>query len=288
MDPDPKGALSSSMLLKAGILTLSFTAIYFYRTGHRHGYHLPLPEKKKEPVVAKTVIKKAVKKKRKTIYLSFDDGPDRGTKNVMAILKEEEVPATLFLIGEHVYGSREQMAIYDSILHCSWIERANHSYSHAFENRYNRFYAEPAEAIGDFEKCADSLGFTNRLIRLPGRNTWRTENITSTDIKSSSNTADSLRAAGFTAIGWDLEWHYNNEQRLVQTDSEMLRQVDSAFARNRMKTKNNLVLLAHDRTFTKSDDSARLHRFISALKQKDEFDFEILSNYPAIADSLKN
>ena len=57
---------------------------------------------KKDTATNVVAIKTPVKKKKKTIYLTFDDGPDRGTKIVYNILKEQEIPATMFLICEHV------------------------------------------------------------------------------------------------------------------------------------------------------------------------------------------
>ena len=45
----------------------------------------------------------------------------------MDIVEEEQVPVTLFVIGEHVYGSRYQLALYDSVSQNSLFEIANHS-----------------------------------------------------------------------------------------------------------------------------------------------------------------
>ena len=286
MDPDSGGYFNCSMLIKASVLTVSFTAITFYRE-ETSFIPLKMPASKKNVVAEKIAVKQPARKKRKTIYLTFDDGPDKGSKNVMAILKEEHVPATLFIIGENIYGSRLQEALYDSARGCSLFEIANHSYTHAFENRYNQFYNEPDSAVHDFKRCADSLNLSTHIIRTPGRNIWRTLHISSTDLKASAATGDSLYNNGFQAIGWDEEWHFDKTQRLVQTDSEMVSMIDSAFAHNRTKTKDQLVLLAHDCTFLTSDDSARLHRFIAALKKKNEYDFETLSQYPGLTkDSL--
>jgi peptidoglycan/xylan/chitin deacetylase (PgdA/CDA1 family) len=286
MDPDSGSYFNCSMLLKASVLTVSFTAIYFYRHENRLVSFRASPAKK-DILAAESVVKPATKPQRihlhkKTIYLTFDDGPGRGSKNVMAILEEEQVPATLFIIGENIYGSRTQEALYDSAKQNDLFEIANHSYTHAFENHYDRFYDEPDSAVHDFERCADSLNLSTHIVRTPGRNIWRTENISSTDLKASTATGDSLYKKGFDAIGWDAEWHFDKDQRLVQTDSEMVSMIDSAFAHNRTRTKDNLVLLAHDRTFFKSDDSASLHRFISALKKKNEYDFETVSQYPGL------
>jgi peptidoglycan-N-acetylglucosamine deacetylase len=286
MDAGPEGYFNSSMLFKATILTISFTSIYFYRQ-EKSFFTMGNPIAKKDTLAKVANTKPAAKKKKKTIYLTFDDGPCKGSKTVFSILKHEQIPATLFIIGEHVYGSREQLAIYDSLKQNSLIEIANHSYTHAFDNKFYKFYSEPDSATKDFIRCADSLHFTSNIIRTPGRNIWRTESINSTDLKPSSAAGDSLQSHGFTAIGWDVEWHFNDTQRLVENDSDMIEKIDSVFARNETKTKNHLVLLSHDRTFANPEDSAKLHRFIAALKVKDEYDFELVSEYPGLTkDSI--
>jgi peptidoglycan-N-acetylglucosamine deacetylase len=281
MDADPEGYFNSSMLFKATILTISFTSFYFYRQGQTF-FRMDKTIAKNDTLAKVDNSKPAAKKKKKTIYLTFDDGPCRGSKTVLSILKQEQIPATLFIIGEHVYGSKEQLAIYDSLKESSLIEIANHSYTHAFENRFYKFYNSPDSATQDFKRCADSLQFTSNIIRTPGRNIWRTESLNSTDLKTSAATADSLQSNGFIILGWDIEWHFNNTQRLVENDTEMVRNIDSAFARNENKTNNHLVLLTHDRTFARPEDSAKLHRFIAALKVKNEYDFEMVSEYPGL------
>ncbi len=200
----------------------------------------------------------------------------------MRIMEEEQIPATLFIIGEHVYGSRLQLSLYDSVSTNSLFEIANHSYTHAFENNFNVFYKFSDSAVKDFERCADSLHLTSNIIRTPGRNIWRTDSISCTDIKTSVATADSLYKNGFKAMGWDLEWHFNSQQRLVQSTDEMLNEIDSAFAKNKTKTCDHLVLLAHDQIYIRPDDSASLHNFIIQLKKKDEYNFETVSRYPGI------
>ncbi|CAN5788335.1 polysaccharide deacetylase family protein [soil metagenome] len=283
MDPDPGGYFNSSTIFKTSLLTIAFSSFYFYRT-EKHFTFFKIPISKPDTVasIAKKQ-QKPLKRKKKTIYLTFDDGPNKGTRNLMRIVQQEKVHVSLFVIGEHVYGSRYQSAIYDSVSSDELFEIANHSYTHAFENKFDKFYAVPDSAVKDFIRCADSLHLTTNIVRTPGRNIWRTDSISSTDLKNSVAAADSLQNKGFKAMGWDLEWHFNGQQRLVQTMQEMLNEVDSAFAHNRTKTTDHLVLLAHDQVYANSDDSASLQNFIIQLKNKDEYNFETVSEYPGIA-----
>jgi hypothetical protein len=63
----------------------------------------------------------------------------------------------------------------------------------------------------------------------------------------------------------------------------MLNEIDSAFAKNKTKTTDHLVLLAHDLIYLGPDDSASLHNFIIQLKKKDEYNFETVSKYPGMS-----
>ena len=140
----------------------------------------------------------------------------------------------------------------------------------------------PDVAVKDFKRCADSLHLTNQIVRTPGRNIWRTYTLTSTDIKKSTAAADSLQRAGFIAIGWDLEWRYDDQLNLKNTDDEMLRQMDSLFANGKTKTPDHLVLLAHDQVYADTADSVSLRTFIKKLKLADAYEFEVVSKYPGV------
>jgi len=280
MDAGPGGYFSSSTLFKTSLLTIAFSTFYIYETKKRATIFKPVSVKADTAVTVK--LAPVMVKKKKTIYLTFDDGPNKGTRKVMDILDAEKIPATVFIIGEHVYGSKEQRIIFDSLITNKLFEIANHSYSHAFENKYRQFYDQPDSMVKDFARCADSLQLTTNIVRTPGRNVWRTSTVNSTDIKTTTAAADSLQRNGFKAIGWDLEWHFTNDQKLVQSDTLLLQQIDSLFAKNKTKTPNSLVLLAHDRTFLSPADSSALHRLIIALKKRDEYNFETVSQYPGL------
>lgn len=280
MDPDSEVEQATSSILKTTFITVVFSACNYYKTET----HVPsVSSRPTLPQPAHKVVEAPPpKKKKKTIYLTFDDGPNKGTRKMMHIVEEEQVPVTLFIIGQHVYGSREQTATFDSLISNQYFEIANHSYTHAFENKFAKFYNVPDSALKDFIRCADSLHLTANIIRTPGRNIWRTANISCTDISKSKPAADSLYTKGFTEVGWDLEWHFNDTLGLKNTSDEMLQQVDSMFANNKTKTPLHLVLLAHDQVYEDAADSGQLHQFIIKLKQKDEYNFETVSKYPGL------
>jgi len=272
---------AASQLLKTTFMTVVFSACQNLKT-ETTVTAAAIDFSKPDTTVAIVKLTDAPKKKKKTIYLTFDDGPNKGTKNMMHIVQEEEVPVTLFVVGEHVYGSKEQTAIFDSLVNCRLFEIANHSFTHAFNNKYVKFYQVPDSALKDFKRCADSLNLTANIIRTPGRNIWRTEMIRSTDLKSTIAAADSLFANGFIEVGWDLEWHYDNKLKLKNNSDEMMIQVDSMFTNAKTKTLDHLVLLAHDQVYDDSCDSTELRQFIIKLKAKNEYNFEQVSRYPGL------
>jgi peptidoglycan-N-acetylglucosamine deacetylase len=232
---------------------------------------------------------KPVKKKKK-IYLTFDDGPNKGTKNVLDIVQQENIPATFFIVGEHVFASREQAMTWDSLLAAKNIEICNHSYTHALHNRFEKFYQNPDTVVKDMEMTKEKLLPENNIVRAPGRNSWRIDSLHYTDIKKSKAAIDSLQAAGFIVMGWDLEWHYDPKTFTVKNSAEeLLNQVDSVFFHNKTKFADNLVLLAHDQVYVKSADSTQLREFVKKLKLKDDYELLLVSSYPAIRpDSVRS
>lgn len=282
MDSDAEAEQAALKILQTTVLSVFISACHYHQPEIKTNQSSSNNIFTSPDTTAKVVKRDAPKKKKKkTIYLTFDDGPNKGSKKVMHIAEEEQVPITMFIIGEQVYGSSEQSITYDSLQNCSYVELANHSYSHA-ALKYQKFYTNPDEVVKDFERCEDSLQLSNKIVRTPGRNIWRTANINCTDIKKSTDAADSLQQSGFIAVGWDLEWHYNNSLELEATEDAMLQQVDSMFAHNKTKTQDHLVLLAHDQVYADACDSASLHLFIQKLKKLDEYDFEVISEYPAL------
>ena len=260
------------------------------------------PEKKKENIKTVTpvnapksrtlTVKPPVKNNKKKIYLTFDDGPNKGTPNVMSVVREENVPATFFIVGQHVFGSKEQHDTWDSLLTMQQVALCNHSYTHAWQNHFQKFFNHPDSVVKDFIRTQDSLHFKNRIVRAPGRNCWRMDNVNFTDIKKSKRAIDALEKNGFIVIGWDLEWHFDSLAfRMKYKADKVLYQIDSVFKKGKTKTPNNLVLLAHDQLFESESGLAELKKLIQKLKQNEDYELLLVTDYPnikkAVADSLK-
>jgi peptidoglycan-N-acetylglucosamine deacetylase len=260
------------------LLLVLITATKTTREGKLNHHHNNVPNDPQK----ETVRASPPKKKKKKIYLTFDDGPNRGTRKVLNIAQQEQVPVTFFIVGEHVFASTSQHATWDSLTIADSIELCNHSYTHA-HNRYERFYKQPDSVVNDFRRCHDSLQLENTIVRTPGRNIWRVDTLTFTDLKKSAAAADSLQQAGFTIMGWDLEWHYDHKTFTLKNRSEdIMQEIDSLFAHNKTKMPEHLVVLAHDQVYDDADDSCELHELIKRLKSREEYELVVASKYPGV------
>ena len=282
MDPDAEVERTTSKILKALLISFVFAACENKSTET----NTSTTADSSMPAAKDSLVTSVDTSSRhsKTIYLTFDDGPNRGSSHVLAVANEEKIPITMFLIGLHLNGSPGQAMTYSHITQSPFVEVENHSYTHA-HNKFDNFYKHADVVYDDFIRSADSLHLSSKIIRTPGRNIWRTPNISFTDVKKTAAVADTLQQKGFTAIGWDVEWRFDNHLHLYKTDDQLIEQINNLFAKKEMKTPNHLVLLAHDQTFTDSTNFASLRRFVQKLKNTGEYNFEVISHYPGLKNN---
>ncbi|MDM1555330.1 polysaccharide deacetylase family protein [Chryseobacterium indologenes] len=222
---------------------------------------------------------------KRVIYLTFDDGPNQGTENLLKILGKRNVCATAFLVGRHAYGSTKQKNDFKLLKDNPLIELANHSFTHA-HNKYSDFYKSADAVVRDFDIAKDSLKLHDKIARTPGRNIWRLNTINVTDIKSSTAAADGLKRAGYKVIGWDLEWRPTHKMTLKGSHEAMLKKVDSIFLNDLEKTSRHLVFLTHDQYLRDTDSINELDLFIEKLQKSNKFVFRKISQYPKINEIL--
>ncbi len=222
---------------------------------------------------------------KRVIYLTFDDGPNNGTENLLKVLHKRNVCATAFLVGQHAVGSQKQKENLQLLRKDQLIELANHSYTHA-HNKYTGFYKNPTLVVQDFDNAKQTLKLQTNIARTPGRNIWRLNNVTSTDIKTSSEAANSLKKAGYKIVGWDLEWKPSHKMELKDNHQAMLKKVDSIFYNDLEKTSRHLVFLTHDQYLTDAYSINELDLFIEKLQKSNRFVFRKISQYPKINEVL--
>ncbi len=101
----------------------------------------------------------------KTMYLTFDDGPSvENTRKVLKILRERDIKATFFLVGENVRQHPEVARQIVAEGHTIGIHCDNHD--------YDALYASVDSYVADFEKARQTVyevtGVETNLFRFPG------------------------------------------------------------------------------------------------------------------------
>jgi peptidoglycan/xylan/chitin deacetylase (PgdA/CDA1 family) len=222
----------------------------------------------------------------RAIYLTFDDGPLPGTENVLEVLFEENIPATMFMVGQHVETQKGGRVLLDEARSLPVVAVGNHSYSHA-NNRYRNFYSDSAGVVADLVRANGVLGLTMpATARLPGRNVFRLKHTTSEDISLDVREwgrewldFELVQDAGFDLYGWDHEWIHASDGKPVQSVDNLTREIDSLFAYNHFVRPGKMILLMHDEMFQdKFDGKQNLQTFIRKLKQRG-YAFAALSTY---------
>jgi len=108
---------------------------------------------------------KITKHKKKIIYLTFDDGPSyKVTNKVLDILKENEIQATFFLIGDQIKDKEDVVKrIY---------EEGNGIGLHTYTHNFNKIYSDEDKFIQEMIICRrainETIGVSPNIIRFPG------------------------------------------------------------------------------------------------------------------------
>lgn len=220
---------------------------------------------------------------KRYIYITLDDGPQPGTMNCYHTLKNLNVKASFFMIGVQGMEGKSRLKV-DSIRNAyPEFILCNHTYTHAYFNKYKMFYGKPDSALLDLERAQDSLRAPLKIFRTPANNSWaineryRTPKLTNAFCKA----ADSI---GYKGVGWDVEWRFKGAASIpVQSADEMLREVDEVTKNHEDFTRNHIVILAHDRMFTQQRYVDSLTKFIALLKQDPHNVFETIDHYPGVA-----
>lgn len=144
----------------AGVLVI-LLCISFYQQEKQKG----LQQDVQSLFVKETMVSTGVSKEEKRkVYLTFDDGPSRYTEEILAILEEEGVKATFFVIGHEgeVYAKR-----YREI-----VEQGHTLAMHAYNHDYNKIYRSIDAFSNDLNKIQNLLeettGVKATIYRFPG------------------------------------------------------------------------------------------------------------------------
>jgi len=225
----------------------------------------------------------------KIMYLTFDDGPLPGSANVISVLQEESVPATMFMVGEHINKSPSHKRVYQHAINAPFILVANHTYCHA-NGQYRHFYNSKKRVLDDVNHmdallAKDDLMHDRCYMRLAGRNVFRLPDMSRDDLAiperyGEKSSYDALYEAGFFIYGWDLQWEYDGKSGLVrQSPKNLVKKIEKIYKKKKTIRANKFILLMHDFSFkTKLDGKKTLSKLIQILRQKG-WRFETLETY---------
>lgn len=216
----------------------------------------------------------------KIVYITIDDGPISGTKNLVKIADQLQVLFTMLLVGHQVETSKEHQAWLELARKSKWIELGNHSYWHAHD-RYHYSYEHPSAMVADIQRNETFLQLSEKIVRLPGRNVWSVGGRTRYDLEDAKATADMLTKDGYAIFGWDCEWSHDSATgEPIQSVEEMVSIVEHQ--REHAFTKGHVVLLTHDEMFQTKPEDIKLVELVNALRKKG-YQFRMLSQYPQSA-----
>ncbi|GIP19853.1 polysaccharide deacetylase family protein [Paenibacillus sp. J22TS3] len=181
--------------------------------------------------------------KTKVVYLTFDDGPNEYTEQILNILKENEIHATFFMIGTQL---RDNQSSIERLL-----KEGHYAGLHSMSHNYNKLYKNGGSShfIDEFKQEQALLykltGFKATLIRAPYGSAPQIGYNFRTDIAH----------AGFKMWDWTVDsqdWSYTGKpDKVVQ---QVKRQIH----------RKQEIILMHE----KKQTVQALPRIIAYLKQK--------------------
>lgn len=169
----------------------------------------------------------------KTMYLTFDDGPFReNTLQVLKVLRERQIKATFFLIGEYVEKNPD--------IARRIVEEGHAVGIHCYRHDYRTLYASVDSYLADFEKARQIIyevtGVKTRMFRFPGGSVNDFNEATRDDI------IQAMTERGY--IYYD--WNASLEDAVGDPDSQEM----IANAVNTAMGRQKVILLAHDVVYT--------------------------------------
>ncbi|MEJ6951892.1 polysaccharide deacetylase family protein [Natronospora cellulosivora (SeqCode)] len=145
----------------------------------------------------------------KSIALTFDDGPDEiNTSRALDILKENNIKATFFLLGERIEEFPElTKRIYDE-----GHEIANHSWSHPRFDQLEARYILEEELLPTSKIVEEKTGFFPKIVRPPFGSI-------------NDDTIELLKDDNWKVVNWSIDsfdWHISeNSPAEIEKDRKL-------------------------------------------------------------------
>ncbi len=165
----------------------------------------------------------------KTMYLTFDDGPsEENTNRVLDILKEKNIKATFFVVGENVRKHPDVARRIVNEGHTIGIHCNNHE--------YEEIYGSVDSYVADFEEAYNAVyevtGVEVKLFRFPGGS------INAYNKKVYKDIIEEMTERGYIYF----DWNASLEDAVSKSTPETL--IENA--KNSTLGRKKVVMLAHD------------------------------------------
>lgn len=166
---------------------------------------------------------------RQKVYLTFDDGPSENTIKILDILKEKNVKATFFVIGQEDEASKE---VYRRIVKDGHT-LGMHSYTHKYSILYDSLesFSEDLNHLRTY--LAEVTGVEPEIMRFPGGSSNQVSNT------EMSEFIRYLNEQGITYYDWNIASGDATSQ--AYTPDELIRNV-----MNDIMDKGTSIVLMHD------------------------------------------
>lgn len=210
-----------------------------------------------DPAKVQEIIKTGKNEGKKVAYLTFDDGPSvANTTKILDTLKEKDVKATFFIMGQEITSSKDADVIKREVAEGHAI--ANHTFSHNYKKLYPKRVVDVNTFMEDVDKANNKLkevlgdDFHTNVVRMPGGHmSWH-----GTDKLDKVFAEKQYYYIDWNAVNGDAEGKAN------KTPAELFE-----YFKNSSGDKEALVVLMHD-TQGKKHTVEALPEIIDYLKNK--------------------
>ena len=186
----------------------------------------------------------------KTAYLTFDDGPSGNTDIILQTLQEENVKATLFLVGTDDAGNLARMRRIVQEGHTIGM----HSYSHSYKKIYASVEAFLKDMYQVFNLIKDTTGVTPTCFRFPGGSINSFNKAVYKDIR-----AEMIRR-GFVPYDWNVS---SGDASTTKYTPEQL----TGHVLNGIGSKGRIIVLMHDSS-SKENTAQAVRQIIIGIREK--------------------
>ena len=152
-------------IMQTGNITVDGETYHLLPNGSQEGYipeETPVPEKAKKEKTAQKENKTKEPKEKKTIALTFDDGPSSFTGRLLDCLEKNNAKATFFMVGKEIESFPDEVKRMKKL----GCELGNHTYSHTDLTTLSS--KEISNEIGTVDKLLyDLAGHGATIVRPP-------------------------------------------------------------------------------------------------------------------------